>query len=318
MLRRTILMILLVLLPTVLFAQVSAEADQLREGLLLFKQEKYQDAIRAFRVLIFNKLEDREKTADAYYWISRSYLAINNFEEAARNIEYFLTNFPSHQYYPDALYQKGRLLYLQGDSENAVLVLEGFLKGYSDSPYIGSAYFWLGECLFSLGLMDEAARVFNQVVVEYPKSVKLEAARYRLSLIEYKKRENELLRLLKWSHEEALKSVEEFNRREKTYEQAIDAYQRKLSSAAGQHSEIDAPQVQKMQEENEALLERIRSLEAQLAARTDGESHDSAQIVDQRIKALENTEKALEMKAKALALKESLLLSLNGGSGSGQ
>ena len=93
-----------------------------------------------------------QKDRDAYYWIARAYLAIDNYEEAARNLEYFLANFPSHRYSSDALYQKGRLLYLQGDPESGIEVLELFVTEYPDSEYAGNAYFWLGECLFSLGL----------------------------------------------------------------------------------------------------------------------------------------------------------------------
>jgi len=46
-----------------------------------------------------------------------------------------------------------------------------------------------------------------------------------------KYRENELLTLLKWSHEESLRVIEEFQRREKAYEQALSVYQRRLSEA---------------------------------------------------------------------------------------
>jgi TolA-binding protein len=310
MLRRTIPIILLVLAPALLCAQVSTGADQLREGLLLFKEERYEDAIRTFRTLIFNARSEQqqESAADAYYWISRAYMAIGNYEEASRNLEYFLANYPAHPYLSDALYQKGRLLYLQGDPESAIQVFDRFLTEYPDSEYAGSAYFWMGECLFSLGQLEEAARVFNAVITEYPKSVKLEAARYRLALIEFKKRENELLKLLQWSHEEALKSVEEFRRREKAYEQAIDVYQRKLSSpdesATGAETEAALEQ---LRSENQALKDTIAALETQLAAASEGAAAEGSPELQQRLRAIENREKALQMKADALAVKELLL-----------
>jgi tetratricopeptide (TPR) repeat protein len=310
MLRRTIPIILLVLAPALLFAQVSGVDDQLREGLLQFKQERYQDAIRTFRTLIFGAQTEQQQAnaADAYYWISRAYLAINNYEEAARNLEYFLANFPSHPYIPDALYQKGRLLYLQGDPESGIQVLERFLREYPDSQFAGSAYFWLGECLFALGQLDEAARVFNRVIVEHPKSVKLEASRYRLSLIEFKKRENELLKLLQWSHEEALNSVAEFRRREKTYEQAIAVYQRKLSSPTASAADAEtAAALEKLRSENEVLNSTIAGLEAQLASASEGQTAEISAELQQRLQALENRERALQVKADALAVKESLL-----------
>ena len=88
MLRRTIPIILLVLAPVLLWAQFSTGSDQLREGLLQFKEERYQDAIRTFRTLIFNARNEQQQgnAADAYYWISRAYMAIGNYEEASRDL----------------------------------------------------------------------------------------------------------------------------------------------------------------------------------------------------------------------------------------
>ena len=51
MLRRFVLILLLALIPALLFAQAISGDDQLREGLLQFKQGEYQEAIRAFRGL---------------------------------------------------------------------------------------------------------------------------------------------------------------------------------------------------------------------------------------------------------------------------
>jgi TolA-binding protein len=314
MLRRTLPIILLVLAPALLCAQVSPGADQLREGLLQFKQDRYQDAIRTFRTLIFNAQNEQQpaNAADAYYWISRAYLAIDNYEEASRNLEYFLANYPSHPYFPDALYQKGRLLYLQGDPESGIRVLEQFLREYPDSEYAGSGYFWTGECLFSLGQLEEAARVFNRVIVEYPKSAKLEASRYRLSLIEFKKRENELLKLLQWSHEEALKSVEEFRRREKAYEQAIAVYQRKLSSPTESIASTEAQAaLEQLRSENQALKETIAELEVRLSAVSEGATDETAEELQRRLNDIKNREKALQIKADALAVKENLLQKLS-------
>jgi TolA-binding protein len=300
MLRRYLLIGLFLSVPVLIFSQVSPGADQLKAGLLLFKQEKYQDAIGSFQDVIYNS-EASGSHADAYYWTSRAYLAINMYEEAERNLEYFLATYPAHPLYADALYQKGRLLFLQGDPESSIQVLESFVAEYPDSDYLGSAYFWLGECLFSLGHLEKAARVFHKVGEESPKSVKLEASRYRLSLIEFKKREDELLKLLNWSHEEALKSVEEFQRREKAYEQAISVYQRKLSSeTVGVDSAgVDSAELERLKNENDALRSRIVGLEAELAALSIENGEEEAEEDN-------NRQKTLELKDDALALRETL------------
>jgi len=314
MLRRYLLIALLFLLPVLLFSQVSSGADQLKSGLILFKQEKYQEAIRSFRDVIFNS-EYPGSQGDAYYWTSRAYLAINMYEEAEKNLEYFLVTYPAHPLYPDALYQKGRLLYLQGDPESGIQVLESYVAEYPGSDYLGSAYFWLGECLFSLGHLEEAARVFNKVIEEFPTSVKLEASHYRLSLIEFKKREDELLQLLNWSHEEALKSVEEFLRREKAYEQAMNVYQRKLSGeAVGMDSVagVDSAELERLKKENDALKSKIAGLEAELAALSveKGEEEAAEPPTEPLAEEESNREKTLKLKGDALTLRETLLQTL--------
>ncbi len=212
----------------------------LNEGIRYFKAGQYEQAILSFRNIILNS--DLEKYhGDAYFWIAKSYIALKKLKEADRNLEYFILNYPNHPYYEEAIYQKGRVLYLENDYENSIQVLESFINQFASSPFVPNAYYWIGEDLYSLGHLEEALKIFKNVVIKYPRSYKVEAARYKISLIGLKKKEQELLKLLKWSHEESLKTVEDFQRRERTYEQAISAYQRRLASfkAAGYEKSIE-------------------------------------------------------------------------------
>ncbi len=95
-----------------------------------------------------------------------------------------------------------------------------------------NAYFWVGESLYALGKLDQALSVFRKVLRDYPASFKAEAAQYRVSLIELGRKEAELAKLLKWSHENSLKTIEEFQRRERAYEQAIETYQKRLAASS--------------------------------------------------------------------------------------
>ena len=103
------------------------------------------------------------------------------------------------------------------------------MSKYRSSPFIPNGYFFIGECLYNLGQLDEALQFYAYVVQKYPTSYKVEAARYRISLSGFKKREDELLKLLQWSYEDSLKLIEEFQRRDQTYEQAIISYQKMLA-----------------------------------------------------------------------------------------
>jgi len=83
--------------------------------------------------------------------------------------------------------------------------------------------------MYALGRLDEARRAFVAIISKFPTSVKIEAATYRRDLIDLEFREEELLRLLTWSHEESLRTVEDFRRKERSYEQAITVYQKELA-----------------------------------------------------------------------------------------
>jgi D-mannonate dehydratase len=154
------------------------------------------------------------------------------------------------------------------------------------------------------------------VVEKYPSSVKYEAASYRLDLINQKKIEAELLAILKWSHEESLKTMEGYQAREKTYDQTITAYQRRITEMlADGPSETDGDYRNQLA----AAEIRIAALEASLneanAALAELRGSGVAVPGADSPKPLTNTEKALqlmELKAAALELTNTLNRRLNG------
>jgi TolA-binding protein len=285
-------------------------ADRLAEATESYAKGDYSHAIVLLRGIALEPTDTPAK-ADAYFWLAKSYLALDNLEDGGRSLEHFLATYPGNPRTAEALYEKGRLLHRQEDYENAIQVLQGFLERYPESDFVANAYFWIGESLYALGQLDDALLAFRKVVEAYPTSFKVEAARYRAALIEFKKRENELLKLLKWSHEESLRTIEGFQRRETAYEQAIASYQRTL--AASQQPDlqetVDALNKTLGQRQTEirdvtsrletatAEVERLRALGA---VSTQAQPQAAAADTGRR-------EGLLTLKAKALALKEELL-----------
>jgi tetratricopeptide (TPR) repeat protein len=272
----------------------NAEAE-LQAGLQAFRQQQYQQALQSFRRIID---EQAAQAPDAEYWSAMAYMALDMLDEADRTLEHYLARYPGHALFGEAQYQKTRLLFLERDYENTLQASYEFIRSNPGSSFVPNAYFWIGESLYSLGRLEEAERVFAKVLRDYPQSYKVEAASYRLSLLEFKKREEELLRLLKWSHEEFLRAVEEYQRREKAYEQALAAYQQRTGSPEQKQAEARA--LEEAKAENAALRGKLQLLETQ----TLGE----AQERQEKARQLAELEKALALKAEALALKESLLL----------
>jgi hypothetical protein len=123
------------------------------------------------------------------------------------------------------------------------------------------------------------------ITADYPGSAKYEAASYRLGLINQKKIEEELLALLKWSHEESLKVIEEYQQRERSYDQALVAYQKQIAELLKGDSRILAleaanAQYRQLLQENEA---RIRALESGLDAPSGGATLLSREDRDRRL-----------------------------------
>ena len=202
----------------------------LDRGIDLFGREKYRDALDLFG-RCFSDPKPREQRSEAAYWSVLAYLAVGDQSTAEKSIDAFIAAYPKSPRVADLLYQRGRILYSRSDFEGALKVFSAFASMAPSSDLIPAALYWSGECLYALGRLDEAERTFTAVTQDYPTSVKAEAATYRISLIGLEYRQRELLKLLTWSHEESLRSAEDFRRREKASEASIAIYQKQIADA---------------------------------------------------------------------------------------
>ncbi len=289
-------------------AQAFGSPADLDEGIRLYRDGQYEQANARFRSFIADPAAAARRP-DVYLLMAKSSIAVGKLDDAEKSLEYYLANFGGSPDYPEALYQKGRLLYLQEQYEESIQSLQSFIASNPSSPFVSSAWFWVGESLSSLGRIDDAERVFRKIVTDYPSSVKVEAAQYRISVIRLQKKELELARLLTWSHEDFLKSIEELQRREKTYEQAIEAYQKKLGSAG---ADQDARTVADLRAELEKKTAEAAELSAKLAQLT-GSAAPAASSQTDLAAELQRRERMLAIKEQALALKEKYLLQLESG-----
>src|SRR6056297_228310 len=307
-----IVMLLLVTLitPFSVYSQDREVPEAIRSGMQSFSQGEYEQALLHFRDVILDSSQTGYH-GEAYYWIARSHLAQERIDKAAQNIDYFTANYRNHNRYPDALYQKGRILFLQKEYEKVIRQLYEYIEDYPSHDYNSNALFWIGESFYALGHFDKAERVYTALVRDYPRSYKLEAARYRKSLIELKQREQNLLKLLKISHEEYLKALEDFQQRERFYEQAISSYQRRLSAASSEtdnemikqlNAEINAKQseIQRLQQKLEAQERSIAELQSKPES---GEASTETAAVFTATAEQDEVQQLLELKNRAVNLK---------------
>jgi TolA-binding protein len=226
-----------------IFSQTPAPLPSggLQRGIQFYSEGRWQEAVIEFR-RVQAGAPDREQEAEALYWTSLAELSAGAWEASLADMEALELIAGTGGRGGELPYHKGRVLYYLGRYDEAIVLLKSYADGVgegNDSRKSASLY-WIGECLFSLGQLDRAEEVFTLITEEYPRSVKFEAANYRLALIKQKKIEAELLALLTLSHEESLKTMEEYKRRERTYDLALVAYQKRVAELLG-NSRSPAP-----------------------------------------------------------------------------
>jgi TolA-binding protein len=247
---------------------------RLRRGLEFYQQSRWREAVTEFR-RAQDEAVDSELKAEALYWIALSEISAKDYSGAIRDMDQMELIAPESRRLQDIPYHKGRALYYLGRYEEALMLLKLYADQMGGMPPAGSelaarksaAIYWIGECLYAMGQLDYARDVFTIVTQDYPRSAKFEASSYRLALIHQKKIEEELLNLLKWSHEESLKAIEEYQRRERSYDQALIAYQKRIADLLkdSRLADLDSSNAQYRRQLMEAE-ERIRVLELELTA----------------------------------------------------
>lgn len=229
------------------------------KGKSYYTNGKYLEALYFFNEIISQG--DSDLSGDAYFWSAKSYLATGEVENAERNLEYFLLNFPQNDFYNEGFYYKARILFMQKEYDKSLELFNRFIRSNPFSPFTANAYYWIGDCLYSTGHFEQALEVFKKVISDYPSGYKTEAAQYKISLIDYRFREQELLRLIKWSHEESMRTFEEYRNREKNYLLTIEAYQKRIIEIDGGHSEISEDSINRLNnaaDQLEAYLEKVK------------------------------------------------------------
>jgi tetratricopeptide (TPR) repeat protein len=213
-----------------------------QNGTQLYKLSRFQEAAIEFRRAQETALNANDRSS-ALYWVILSQLAYSDFGSAIRDMEELEKTAPNSPYARDMLYHRARVYYNQGYFEEALFLLNRYNQSTKDTDRQSAdrraaSYFWMGECLFAMGQYEEAEKFYAWVVSRYMESPKVEAASYRIDLIKQKKIESELLALLQWSHEEALRTSEDYQKVIRNYEYMLNMYQRQVAELSSSENII--------------------------------------------------------------------------------
>lgn len=266
----------------------------------LFNNGKFDESIIVFREIILSSDNVKLKN-EAYFWLAKAYMSIEKYKLAETNLEYYLSNFKDEGLnYPEAVYQKGRLLFLQEQYQQSIDQINLFITQYPKDPLISNAYYWIGEALYAMGQFDDSTYIFNLILSKYPNSNKKEASSYKIKLIEHKKSELVLQNLLKWSYEQYISSLNQFKVKEKSLQQAIDMYEKGSKNT----SDADKDKMKSLEDENEELKLKISNLEKQISELSQNSSDGD---YNEKMRQLQLKEELLSQKEETLMLFEESL-----------
>jgi len=237
--------VLLLLLSGILGAQEAPQAfaQRYQSGTQLYKLARYKEAAIEFRRAQETARNSNDKSA-ALYWVILSQMAYSDFGSAVRDMDELQRTAPNSPYTRDMLYHRGRVYYNQGYFEEALFFFNRYNQSTADSDQQAAdrraaSFFWMGECLYAMGQHEEAEKFYAWVIAKYRESPKVEAAAYRIDLIKQKKIESELLALLQWSHEEALRTSEDYQKTIRTYEYTLNMYQKRIAELSNNENIIN-------------------------------------------------------------------------------
>lgn len=233
--------------------------DYMSSGLDAYARSDWSSAIFSFQKAV----EISGNSSDeGLYWMIMTNASSKNYKQALAEISVFLHKFPNSTKTAEVIYQQGRVLCLCAEHEKSINVLYGFLRRYPGHRQIPSAYYWIGENLYLSGRLKDARTIFSRVIIDYPASAKVEASRYKIALIDRSSTQDELLKLLKISHEELLKLSEDYEKAKKNYDQTVAAYQKQAGeiNKDSRMAEL-AEKLYLEQKKNEELYDKLVMLE---------------------------------------------------------
>ena len=249
--KRLLIVLLLLTVTASVFSQerMSPYSQRLQNGTWYYSQARWHEAAAEFRYAqeIAKTLND---WTQALYWVILTELALADYGSALRDMDELDKYSSNSAYSKEMVYHRARAYYNQGYFEDAMALFMRYSEGIhvddaENADRRAAAFFWIGECLFSIGQFDDAEKFYAWIVARHPGSPKFEVSSYRIDLIKQKKIEAELLALLRWSHEESLRTSEDYQRKLKTYEHTLNSYQRRIAELTQNPSMAqERPQVQ--------------------------------------------------------------------------
>lgn len=111
------------------------------------------------------------------YIMGLSFLKLGDYQQARKNFEFLLENYPKSERREQILLGIADSYYLEEEFEKAEQYYVRLLKDFPDTDYASIVYLRLGLCQRNQGKWQEAESSFYKVVRDFPLSLEAEAVR---------------------------------------------------------------------------------------------------------------------------------------------
>lgn len=250
-------------------AEETAARAAFSQGCDAFKSGDWNSAMVILRKAV--SFDENNANDGARYMLVMSEIYAGEYEQAGRDCDSFLRDFPRSPYSPYVQYQKGRALFEAGEYEQAALLLSDFCHQNPDSEMYASALYWIAESFFASCKYDEARALYERIVNEFPGDAKAPAAQFRLETIAQRAREERLLYLLKKTGEEYLAAKESYEKQLKLYSSASDASEEAAERLA---------RLKKRNDELEAEIDAVRKADLDAIRRLKEKARKAQALID--------------------------------------
>ncbi len=136
-----------------------------KQGGMLYKQERYQQAIGSYRQLL-KSYADNMLAPSATYNMGLCYIALGQPGKAGAEFMQLVAGYPKHELAAMAWLKTGELSF---EREDYAAAGKAYLKaaGSQDKKVAAEAGYWLGECQAKQGKLDKALAEFLKLHLQY-------------------------------------------------------------------------------------------------------------------------------------------------------
>lgn len=143
-----------------------------QKGWVLYRNQAFTEARANFEQVYRSTVKDSVQV-EALFWSADCSYQLEEYDRSAAEFRRFLQENPKHQFNGAAMYSLGWAQFMRGEFEEAAENLEGFLTDYKAPPiaifpYDTDTQLRLGDSYFALGRYDEAIRYYKKAIGAEP------------------------------------------------------------------------------------------------------------------------------------------------------